>query len=155
MIIDLIDQDMDWRQRFAALYMLKRFVSCSTRDDAVTILKPFMPLVQAAFRDRDSIRLRYEALFIFGLMLHRYPKLVPKLNKLRNLLDNINECRNESFDYINGLDNSEIREEDNWRLNFGLALHTLIRAAYKNASIQVSYIIKAISLFLNNNCLIF
>ena len=121
-------QDKDWRKRFSALYILKRVINVS-RENGTAILKPFMPLVRAVTRDRDSMRLRCEALYLIGVMLVIYPKLVPGQKELVLLLNSINECRDDCLQWVN-----TPTQWFKWRLNFFFAFNSLIHAAYDNAA---------------------
>ena len=72
-----------------------------------------MPLLQAATRDKDSFRLRCEALYILAVMLSRCPSLVPESSELQLLLNSIYEC---SEDYLNWLvaNPSKVNHAKHW-----------------------------------------
>jgi len=130
------------RKRYAAIYTLRCVASSiDGDDDAVVLLKPFMPLVRATIRDQQSLRLRSEALYLFTVMLVIHPLLMPddEFNELSLLLHSLNQCMKDHIDWLErkGASVFYIGGNDQWRTQYGLAIHILIRTAYENATVVI------------------
>jgi len=135
-------------KRFAAVYILRRVVHYidDDNDDGVMLLKPFMPLVRAVTRDQESFRLRSEALYLISTMLCNYPLLMPddEFNELSLLVHSLMECMHDHLEWLDkkGASRFYIGEKDKWRVNYAIAIHTLILTAYKNAEVILKLLIK-------------
>ena len=131
------------KKRFEAVYTLGCARCINGDDDAVILLKPFLPLVSAITRDQQSLRLRSEALDVISSLLVNHPLLITDGNAfnvdLSLLLYNLVDCMNDHMEWLERKDASAfyIGGKDYWRTHYVLAIHVVISTAYKNAQVIV------------------